>query len=87
MWFAQTDRLGEALGALTSAGGQWALHKEGLSTKRFGLFDGDRRVGEIKWAGRWFHMDVVADLPSDMPLETQVFLTWLALFRMGESQR
>ncbi len=68
-----------------SAGRQWMLLKEGLATRRFGLLDGDRRVGEIKWAGRWFHMDIVADLPSDMPLETQVFLTWLALFRMGDS--
>src|SRR5208337_5472330 len=62
-----------------------ALDKEGIVGHRYGLFAGDQRVGEIKWAGRAFHMDVVADLPNDMPLETQVFLTWLALWRFGDT--
>ncbi|HKM62178.1 MAG TPA: hypothetical protein VJY39_06780 [Acidisphaera sp.] len=70
---------------VTSAGKEWALDKEGIVGHRYGLFAGDQRVGEIKWAGRAFHMDVVADLPNDMPLETQVFLTWLALWRFGDT--
>jgi hypothetical protein len=56
-----------------------------MSLSRFGLFDGETRVGEIKKGG-WFRpwSGVAIDLPDALPLEVQVFLFEVALAKWTE---
>jgi hypothetical protein len=71
---------------VTGAGGTWTLKAEEMLAKRFGLFDGDARVGGITPSSRFnYTHDVSIDLPDELPLEAQVFLMWLLLWNWGDS--
>ncbi len=71
---------------VTCAGRRWTLKAEDIFAKRFGLFDGDARVGGITPATRVnATRDVTIDLPDALPLEAQVFLMWLLLWKWGDS--
>ena len=71
---------------VTSAGRMWTLKAEEMLAKRFGLFDGDARVGGITPSSRFnYTRDVSVDLPDELPLEAQVFLMWLLLWNWGDS--
>ena len=63
---------------VTSGGRTWTLKPEQWIGYRYGLFDGETRVGGITPASRFSIGKVITiDLPENMPLETQVFLMWL----------
>ena len=64
--------------AVTSGGRTWTLKSERTIGNKFGLFDGDTRVGGITPLSA---KDFAIDLPVELPLETQVFLTWLFLWK------
>ena len=71
---------------LTCAGREWTLKSERWTRKSFGLFDGDVRVGGITPANTiHYARDIAIDLPEDVPLEAQVFLMWLLLWKWGAS--
>ena len=71
---------------VTSSGRVWTLKAEELLAKRFGLFDGDVRVGGISPASRFnYTSDITIELPAEMPLEVQVFLMWLLLWKWGDN--
>lgn len=71
---------------VTSPGRVWTLKAEELLAKRFGLFDGDVRVGGISPASRFnYTSDITIELPAEMPLEVQVFLMWLLLWKWGDN--
>lgn len=71
---------------VTCAGREWKLKAEDMSATRFGLFDGDARVGGITPASRLHYTsDVTIDLPGELPLEAQVFLMWALLWKWGDS--
>jgi hypothetical protein len=72
--------------AVTSAGRIWKLKAEEMLAKRFGLFDGDARVGGITPSSRFnTTRDISIDLPDELPLEAQVFLMWLLLWKWGDT--
>jgi hypothetical protein len=71
---------------VTSAGRTWTLKAEEMLAKRFGLFDGDARVGGITPSSRFnTTRDISIDLPDELPLEAQVFLMWLLLWKWGDT--
>jgi hypothetical protein len=71
---------------VTSAGRSWTLKAEEILARRFGLFDGDARVGGITPSSRFnYTRDISIDLPDALPLEAQVFLMWLLLWKWGDS--
>jgi hypothetical protein len=71
---------------VTSAGRVWTLKAEEMLAKRFGLFDGNARVGGITPSSRFnATRDVSVDLPDELPLEAQVFLMWLLLWKWGDT--
>ena len=70
---------------LTVGERSWTLQREGFGARRYGVFDGKARVGEIKSARRWFCADLVADLPPALPREVQVFLVWFALWQFDKT--
>ena len=71
---------------VTSAGRMWRLKAEEMLARRFGLFDGDARVGGITPSSRFNDTrDISIDLPDELPLEAQVFLMWLLLWNWGDS--
>jgi hypothetical protein len=71
---------------VTRGGRVWTLKAEELLAKRFGLFDGDVRVGGITPSSRFnYTSDITIDLPDEMPLEVQVFLVWLLLWKWGDN--
>ncbi len=72
--------------AVTCGNREWTLKAEELLAKRFGLFDGNDRVGGIAPASRFnYTSDITIDLPDALPLEAQVFLMWLLLWKWGDS--
>jgi len=71
---------------VTCGGRMWTLKAEEMLAKRFGLFDGDARVGGIAPSSRFnYTKDVTIDLPDELPLEAQVFLMWLVLWKWGDT--
>jgi hypothetical protein len=69
---------------VTSAGRMWKLKAEEILARRFGLFDGDTRVGGITPSSRInYTRDISIDLPDELPQEAQVFLMWLLLSNWG----
>jgi hypothetical protein len=71
---------------IAAAGRVWTLKAEEILAKRFGLFDGDARVGGITPSSRFnYTRDISIDLPDALPLEAQVFLMWLLLWKWGDS--
>jgi hypothetical protein len=71
---------------VTCAGRIWTLKAEEMLARRFGLFDGDTRVGGITPSSRFnYTRDISIDLPDELPLEAQVFLMWLMLWNWGDS--
>jgi hypothetical protein len=71
---------------VTSAGREWRLKAEEMLARRFGLFDGDARVGGITPSSRFnYTRDISIDLPDELPLEAGVFLMWLLLWKWGDS--
>jgi hypothetical protein len=71
---------------MTGIGRIWTLEAEEMLAKRFGLFDGDARIGGITPSSRFnCTKDVTIDLPDELPLEAQVFLMWLVLWKWGDS--
>jgi hypothetical protein len=63
----------------------WLLKPETMSLSRFGLFDGETRIGEITkggWLRSWKGAGI--DLPNTVPLEVQVFLFEVALAKWTE---
>jgi hypothetical protein len=71
---------------VTSAGRKWTLKAEEIFAKRFGLYDGDAKVGGIIPSSRLnATRDVTIDLPDELPLEAQVFLMWLLLWNWGDA--
>jgi hypothetical protein len=70
---------------VSSAGREWRLKAEEMLARRFGLFDGDARVGGITPSSRFnYTRDIRIDLPDELPLEAQVFLMWLLLWNWGD---
>jgi hypothetical protein len=70
---------------VSSAGREWRLKAEEMLARRFGLFDGDARVGGITPSSRFnYTRDIRVDLPDELPLEAQVFLMWLLLWNWGD---
>jgi hypothetical protein len=70
---------------VSSAGREWRLKAEEMLARRFGLFDGDTRVGGITPSSRInYTRDIRIDLPDELPLEAQVFLMWLLLWNWGD---
>jgi hypothetical protein len=70
---------------VSSAGREWRLKAEEMLARRFGLFDGDARVGSITPSSRFnYTRDIRIDLPDELPLEAQVFLMWLLLWNWGD---
>jgi hypothetical protein len=63
---------------VASGGRTWTLKPEQWIGNKFGLFDGDTRVGGITPLSA---KDFAIDLPDDLPLETQVFLMWLLVWK------
>jgi hypothetical protein len=62
----------------------WMLKAMGITNRRFGLFDGVTQVGGISPASRIrYTSDITIDLPEVLPLEGQVFLMWLLLWKWG----
>jgi hypothetical protein len=71
---------------VTSAGREWRLKAEEILARRFGLFDGDARVGGITPSSRFnYTRDISIDLPDELPLEAGVFLMWLLLWKWADS--
>ena len=71
---------------VTTANREWTFKAEEILAKRFGLFDGDARVGSITPSSRLnYTRDITIDLPDALPLEAQVFLMWLLLWKWGDS--
>lgn len=71
---------------VTCAGCIWTLKAEEILAKRFGLFDGDARVGGITPSSRFnYTQDITIDLTDELPLEAQVFLMWLLLWKWGDT--
>ena len=69
---------------LTAGERAWTLQRGGFGARRYGLFDGKERVGEVKSAGRWFRADLIADLPDALSTEIQVFVVWFALWQFSD---
>jgi hypothetical protein len=70
---------------VSSAGREWRLKAEEMLARRFGLFDGDARVGGITPSSRFnYTRDIRVDLPDELPLEAQIFLMWLLLWNWGD---
>jgi hypothetical protein len=63
----------------------WLLRAENFQTTRYGLYDGETRLGGIA-AGSWFRRwnGATIDLPDALPLAVQVFLTSVVLFNWAE---
>lgn len=55
-------------------------------TRRFVLRKGASDVGEIRPA-HWFTRKAIVDLPKGIPLEVQVFLTWLVVILWRRQER
>ena len=69
---------------VSSGGREWELKAEGITAKRFGLFDGGARVGGITPSSSFHYTrDIAIDLPADLPLEAQVFVMWVLLWKWG----
>jgi hypothetical protein len=69
---------------VTYGGRTWTLKAEVILATKFGLFDGDTRVGGITPANTLRPTrDITIDLPDALPLEAQVFLMWLLLWKWG----
>ena len=56
----------------------FTLRKPTPFTRRFGVFEGERQVGEIAPAS-FFSRRVIVDLPSDWPPAVHVYVFWLVL--------
>jgi hypothetical protein len=56
----------------------YVLRKTSWSGRRFGVFEGDRAVGEMAQTG-WFSRRIRLSLPADWPAAVHIFLFWLAL--------
>ena len=64
--------------AVECVGRAWRLKATGLTGRKFALLDGKIRVGLI--SPRWYnpYRETIVDLPSEIPVEAQIFLTWIA---------
>lgn len=60
----------------------WLWRPEDWGERKYGLFDGDTRLGGLK-PRVWFNptKDVTIDLPDILMLPAQVFLVWLVLLK------
>ena len=56
----------------------FTLRKESLWSRRFGLFEGNQRVGGVAPAGMFTRRTLI-DLPREWPAPIQTFVFWLAL--------
>jgi len=63
----------------------WLLKAENITTTRFGLFEGEARLGGLASGGgspRWNGATI--DVPDALPLDVQVLLISIALAKWGE---
>ena len=56
----------------------FTLRKESIWSRRFGLYEGDERIGGITPAGV-FTRRALIELPADWPASIQTFIFWLVL--------
>ena len=54
------------------------LRKTSMSGRRFGVFEGDRAVGDMAKAS-FMTRRIRLSLPEDWPVAIQIYLFWLAL--------
>ncbi len=59
------------------AGKAWRLNAVGLTGRKFALLDDKVRVGAI--SPKWYnpYRQTTVDLPGEIPVEVQIFLTWI----------
>ena len=67
----------------------WLLKPENFRASRYGLYDGATRLGGITpggWLGGWLRPwdGATIDMPDALPLDGQLFLTSIVLFKWGE---
>ncbi len=63
--------------AVDCAGKAWRLNAVGLTGRKFALLDGKVRVGAISPKWRNPYSETTVDLPKEIPIEVQIFLTWI----------
>jgi hypothetical protein len=61
----------------------WTLKAVGLTAKKFALLHGESQVGAISPTSYNPYRETIVDLPSEMPIEAQVFLIWIVARRWG----
>ena len=67
-------------------GREFTLQKTSVFSRRFGIFSGDRQVGEVRPAGM-FTRRAVLELPPDWSPAAQLFVFWLALVIWNRDKR
>lgn len=63
----------------------FTLRKESMWSRRFGLFEGEQRVGGVTPAGVFTRRTLI-ELPADWPSSVQTFVFWLALLIWNREQ-
>jgi hypothetical protein len=61
----------------------WTLKAVGLTAKKFALLRDETQVGAISPTSYNPYRETIVDLPSEMPVEAQVFLVWIVARRWG----
>ncbi|HXW19353.1 MAG TPA: hypothetical protein VEK35_02500 [Roseiarcus sp.] len=60
-------------------GQTFRLNAAGITARAFALYLGDKQVGSIAPKQMMAFKEIAVDLPSEFPLEIQVFLIWLVV--------
>jgi hypothetical protein len=77
-WFAEHTNV-------TYGGKSWLLKADSFGATRYGLYDGETRLGGIT-AGGWFNRwnGITIDMPDAVPLDAQLFVTFVVLAKWCE---
>jgi hypothetical protein len=66
-------------GRLTSNDRSFFLKTKSFRKQQFSLLDNGQEVGDLHVEREFFLRKLIADLPSNIPIEIQVFLLWVLL--------
>jgi hypothetical protein len=64
---------------------KYQLRSRSIFTRAFDLIHNGRTIGSLE-AQSWFKRSVRVDLPQELPLPVQVFITWLVLVMWRRQQ-
>ena len=67
-------------------GREWVLKAEGISAQKFGLYDGETKVGGILAGGHFSRFKgITAEFPEEIPMTIQLFLLLVVIWKWGDT--